>query len=148
MSGGIGSCGTDSGYTGATRGSDSPCDVCGVVGVVEGVGACAVKWTDTTTTAVDAAWDAHKIEWVADNIAPEATTLAELAKTECIRTYVEMGVQGMVQGLSAQTVIRSIAIAAMRVGWWVRDAAPSGEALAGLLSDAEMEQLRKEIRGE
>lgn len=103
-----------------------------------------MKWTDTTPEAVDGAWNANATR--VDENPAEYDTLQRLRMTRFVQRSIANVMFALDAGvLDLPSALTGVLVAALRTGWYVRDGVGGTAELAGMLSDAEMVELRKEI---
>lgn len=103
-----------------------------------------MKWTNTTREAVDGAWNSNATR--VDENSDEHVTLERLRTSRFVQRNVANVMFAVQEGIMPLSdAVMGVLVAALRTGWYVRNDASGVGELAGLLSDTEMVELRKEI---
>lgn len=103
-----------------------------------------MKWTNTTREAVDGAWNSNATRM--DENSDEHATLERLRTSRFVQRNVANVMFAVQEGIMPlPDAVVGVLVAALRTGWYVRNDASGVGELAGLLSDTEMVELRKEI---
>jgi hypothetical protein len=103
------------------------------------------EWHNTTPAQIDTTWDTHRLGW-ADLTGPDVAACQMIRTSRCVTTWRKIALACLADGADPDTLIESFIVQAMRVGWYLRDGQASAAPLEALMSEEEMEALRREIR--